>query len=270
MYYSLDMKKLLSHNLYGDDKKTAGVFRNAIVMTHVHSTDPNTSAKILATHAMHHMALGFDIYLLYTCSLDLADAIMSNNVTAKLVDQGVMQIISMAALQFPTYDDNRADVSHPFHQSYDAKKLVTYNHAALTLWGELYHLAVLDVDEYFSTHPQNTSVNSSRHNSHIIMSSRVGVVCEKCALAGQTEMAYFSQHWNASRPTAILEAFNKIASFSSDPKSVVWPDRVGQVWLHKPFSLSGSKTVSNTDHSYGHLHAHPCVNVVHFYNLNSV
>ena len=271
IYYSLDMRKLLGNNLLGRERITRGVFRNAIVMTHVESADPNTSTKILATHITHHAALGFDMYLLYTWSSDLAEAIMSNNVTVKFVDDGVLQIVSMEALQFPSYDDNRADKSFPFHQSYDPRKLVIYNHAALTLWGELFHLAVLDVDEFFSTYPGNNSVNSwfrtCYPRTHVLVSSRVDAVCERCALNGQKELAYFSQHWNASKPTAILQDFNRIASFSSDPKSVFWPDKVGQVWLHQPFSLPGSRTMTISTQEQLTGRAHQCVYVVHLYNL---
>ena len=271
LYYSLDMRKIVKNNLSGKERITKGVFRNAIVMTHVVSADPNTAAKILATHIAHHVTLGFDLYLLYTWSFDLAEAISSNSVTSKFVDEGILQMVSMDALHFPSYDDNRADKSFPFHQSYDPRKLVIYNHAALTLWGELFHLAVLDVDEYFSAYPGNKPVNSWFRTcfprTHVLVSSRVDAVCEKCALHGQKEVAYFSQRWNASQPTVILRDFNRIASFNSDPKSVFWPDKVGQVWLHQPFSLSGSKTVTTSSQEQLMGQAHRCVFVVHLYNL---
>lgn len=273
IYYSLYMREIVKNNLSGKEKKTQGVFRNAIAMTHVESADhdPNTAAKILATHITHHVTLGFDLYLLYTWSYDLTEAISSNSVTSRFVDEGILQMVSMEALQFPSYDDNRTDRTFPFHQSYDPRKLVIYNHAALTLWGELFHLAVLDVDEYFSAYPGNKPVNSWFRTcfprTHVLVASRVDAVCEKCAVHGQKELAYFSQHWNASQPTIILRDFNRIASFSSDPKSVFWPDKVSQVWLHQPFSLSGSKTetISSQEQLMGQ--AYRCVFVVHLYNL---
>ena len=271
VYYSLDMQKLLNNNLFGEEKVTHGVFRNAIAMTHVRSTNPDTSAKILATHITHHVALGFDLYLLYTWSSDLVEAIMSNEVTAKFVGDGVLQMVSMESLQFPTYDDNRSDKSFPFHQSYVPRQNVIYNHAALTLWGELFHLAVLDVDEFFSAYTGYSSVSSWFRKCyprvHVLRSSRVDAVCEKCALNGEKEMAYFSQHWNASKPVAILEDFNRIASFSSDPKSVFWPDKVGQVWVHEPFSLPNSRSVTVSAEDQLNGQAHQCVFVVHLYNL---
>ena len=147
IYYSVDMQKLLNRNFFGEEKVTQGAFRHAIAMTHVQCGHPATSAKILATHITYHVALGFHLYLLYTWSSDLISAVMSNIVTANFVGDGILQIVSMESLQNPTYDDNRSDKSFPFHQSYDSRKNVIYNHAALALWGELFHLAVLDVDE---------------------------------------------------------------------------------------------------------------------------
>lgn len=271
IYYSVDIQKLLKHNLFGEEKVTQGVFRHAIVMTHVQCGNPDTSAQILATHVTYHVALGFDLYLLYTWSSDLISAIMSNTVTAKLVADGILRMVSMESLQFPTYDDNRSDKSFPFHQSYDPIKNFVYNHAALTLWGELFHLAVLDVDEFFATYPSFQSVGSWFRTCfprvHVIRSLRVDAVCEKCALSGETEMGYFSQHWNATKPTAILQNFNRIASYSPDPKSIFWPDKVGQVWVHEPFSLSGGRSVTVSAQDQLEGRADRCVYVVHLYNL---
>lgn len=271
IYYSLDMQKLLNHNLFGEETVTRGVFRHAIVMTHVRSGHPDTAVKILATHITYHVALGFNLYLLYTWSSDLIYAVMSNNVTAKFVAEGTLQMVSMETLHFPTYDDNRSDKSFPFHQSYVPRQNVIYNHAALTLWGELFHLAVLDVDEFFAAYPNFESVGSWFRNCyprvHVIRSSRVDAVCEKCALSGETEMGYFSQHWNAKKPVAILQDFNRIASYSSDPKSIFWPDKVGQVWVHEPFSLPGSRSVTISAQDQLEGRADRCVYVVHLYNL---
>ena len=80
-------------------------------------------------------------------------------------------------------------------------------------------------------------------------------------------MGYFLQHWNATRPTAILQNFNRIASYSSDPKSVFWPDKVGQVWIHEPFSLPGSRSVTVSAQEQFEGRADWCVYVVHLYNL---
>lgn len=271
IYYSLDIGKLLNNNLFGEGRMTQGVFRNAIAMTHVQSDHAITSAKILATHIAHHVGLGFDLYLLYTWSSDLTEAVMSNKVTAKFVDDGVLHMVSMESLQLPTYDDNRSDKSFPFHQSYDPKKNVIYNHAALTLWGELFHLAVLDVDEFFSTYPSYKSVNSWFRTCfprvHAIRSTRVDAVCEKCVVNGETEMTYFSQHWNASKPMEILQSFNRVASYSSDPKSIFWPDKVGQVWMHEPVSLPGSRSTIVSAQDQLEDRADRCVYVVHLYNL---
>ena len=154
-------------------------------------------------------------------------------------------------------------------------KLIAYNHAALMLWGERFHLAVMDLDEYWSAHPPYSHVNSWFDTCHVdadvLLSERVDLVCNMDGVPtyGVTEMNYFQSHWNASCPTEVLKGFSKVASFSKDPKGIFWPDKVGQVWLHMPESLSGSK-ISTVRISNDHSRLKEgleCVFIVHLYNL---
>ena len=58
-------------------------------------------------------------------------------------------------------------------------------------------------------------------------------------------------------------------TFSKDPKSIFWPDKVSQGWLHTPHLLPGSHSVLVTiDESQRELvHSDNCVYIVHMYNL---
>ena len=98
------------------------------------------------------------------------------------------------------------------------------------------------------------------------MSTRTNVVCQTCVAQGETEISFFAQHWNASDPIAILTVFQSIASYSNDTKSVFWPDRTGQIWLHHPVVLEGSKTTSISTYNAA-VDANVCAHVVHLYNL---
>ncbi len=160
LYYTLDLHKLVLQNQFGKMVKTNGAFRNAVVISGIHALDPAIFAILLAAHMAHHMSVGFDLYLVYVRGSDVLKGILDNVVTTKYVDDGSLQVISLDSLQFPSYDDMRVKVDHPFHQSYDSTKLVAYNHASLMLWGERFRLAAIDLDEFWSSHPSHHFVNS--------------------------------------------------------------------------------------------------------------
>jgi len=275
LYYTLDLPKLALNNQYGTMIKNNGAFRNAVVISGIHSLDPVVFAIVLAAHMAHHMSLGFDLYLVYVRDLRVLKSILDNAVTTKYVDDGSLQVISLDSLQLPSYDDKRMEVDHPFHQSYDSMKLVAYNHASLMLWGERFRMAAIDLDEFWSSHPSHHMVNSWFDTCFpqvdILMSERVNVVCNQVLRQDMTELSYFRHHWNASAPTIILRHFDQIVSFSKDTKTLSWPDKVGQIWIHKPESLNGSnemyvgidQTSLEVKHPYG------CVFVVHLYNQNT-
>ena len=272
IYYSLDLQKLAKSNQYGKMVKAQGIFRNAIVICGIYDIDNDLATKLLATHMAHHVPLGFDMYFLYVRGSGLLKAILANEVTSSYVDKGFLQVVSLDSLQFPGYDDARVNTAHPFHPSYDAMKLVAYNHAALMLWGERFHLAAMDIDEFYSTGLSQARVNlwfdSCYPGSDVLSTERIDVICNR---EGQdiTELRYFQRHWNASYPTNVLKDFDKVVGHSRDPKSLFWPDKVGQVWLHMPESLQGSKTTIvsiNTTDRYN-LDSLDCVIIVHLYNL---
>ena len=271
IYYTVDLQKIATSNQYGRMAKSRGAFRNAIVISGLHELESNMIVKLLASHMSHHIPMGFDVYLLYARGSDLLKAILANDVTSSFVDNGSLQVVLLDSLQLPAYDDRRTNTAHPFHISYDAMKLIAYNHAALMLWGERFRLAVMDLDEFWSPHPSHSLVNSwfdtCYAGADVLMSERVDVVCNRTAPRySVTEMNYFQSHWNASGPTDVLKRFSKVASFSQDPKSIFWPDKVGQVWLHKPESLPGSKVTKVTINN-GRIHEPNCVFIVHLYNL---
>ncbi len=275
VYYTLDLQKLAMSNQYGQNLKVDGAFQNAVVISDIHGTDTTAAAQLLATHMAHHLALGFDQYMVYTRGPEVFEAIAGNPVTAGYMKAGLLQLITMESLQIPAYDDRRTDRTYAFHQSYDPMKLIAYNHAALTLWGERFHLAVLDPDEFWSSHGSHSRVDSWFDTCFpevdLIKSTRVEVVCNNCRLNGGTEISFLQQHWNESNPSDVLKYFNKVVTFSQDPKSIFWPDKVGQVWLHTPFlyHLPGSRVAAvSIDESQAEVvHANNCVYVVHLYNL---
>ncbi len=95
------------------------------------------------------------------------------------------------------------------------------------------------------------------------------MVCNQTLRQGMTELNYFRHHWNASAPTVILKDFDQVMSFSKDPKTLSWPDKVGQVWIHRPHNLNGSTHmyVAIDSSSYEVKYPHDCVFIVHLYNL---
>lgn len=266
IYYTVSLPDLASQNSYGPSVKDTGVFQNAVVIGDIRSDNATTAAQVLATHMAHHFALGFDLYLLYVRGADLTKAVQANSVTATYISEGKLHLVSLDALQIPMYQTGfRA------WAAYDATKLIAYNHAALTLWGERFHIAVLDIDEMWSSKDASTTVNTwfSRcfPGSDIISASRVDMVCNNCLEHGMTELEYFQQHWNASDPTELLQLFSKVVGFSSDPKSIFDPDKVGQVWLHYPFGLSHSQSALVVVSDEAFDLAQDCVFVVHLRNL---
>ena len=156
---------------------------------------------------------------------------------------------------------------------YDAYKIIAYNHAALMLWGDRFHLAVMDIDEMWSSKDASATVNQwfdkCFPSSDIISATRVEMVCNTCASQGISELDYFQQHWSASDSTQVLQAFSKVISFHPDPKSVFDVDKVGQVWLHFPFAADGSQASTVVVSDKGFDLTEDCVFVVHLPNLFS-
>ena len=266
MYYKLSLPDLASQSAFGPTMLLdPNVFRNAVVIGDMHGTDVTTAAQILATHMAHHFALGFDMYLIYVRGSELSTAISANSVTEGYVTDGKLRIISLDELQIPMYDSGFT------WAAYDPTKLIAYNHAALMLWGERFHLTVIDIDEMWSSKDASSTVNSWFDScfpgSYIISASRVDMVCNDCLEQGLSELDYFKQNWRASDPTEVLQSFSKVVDFNSDPKSVFYPDKVGQVWLHHPFRSLGSEAalVVVSDESFDLTQ--DCVFVVHLRNL---
>lgn len=271
LYYMISLQDLAATNPYGPMLKDSGAFQNAVVIGDVHGADATTDAQVLATHMAHHFALGFDLYLLYVRGSHLIKAVQANPVTASYAAEGKLHIVSLDALQIPQYDGGNREWA-----AYDPTKLIAYNHAALMLWGERFHLSALDIDEMWSTRDEGTTVNTwfdeCFPGSDIISAGRMEVVCSECLKHSESELQHFQRYWDASAPTQILQSFNKVVGSSSDPKSIFNPDEVGQVWLHTPAGLSGSQTafeaVSDAALDDATLEINQdCVFVVHLRNL---
>ena len=273
IYHTLDLQKLAMNSLHGQNMKLDGPFQHAVVISDIHGIDTTAAAQLLAAHMAHHLALGFDQYLVYTRGPEIFEALVANAVTASYIQAGLLQLVTMESLQVPSYDDRRVDRTYPFHQSYDPMKMIAYNHAALMMWGDRFRLAILDPDEFWSSHASHSQVGSWFDTcfpyADLIMSTRVEVVCNDCPLNGGTELSYLQQHWNESDPTDVLKHFSKVVTFSQDPKSIFWPDKVGQVWLHRPHLLPGSHSVLVTIDETQREVVYPdqCIYMVHMYNL---
>ena len=263
IYYTVDLAVVAERNPRGSAIIQSGAFTNAVVIGDMRSDNPMTASQVLATHMAHHFSLGFDLYMLYVRGSDLTNALESCPITAKYIEQGKLQIVSLDALQIPLYDDA--------HSAYDPIKLVAYNHAALTLWGERARLAVLDSDELWSAKDPASTVNTWFDTCfpgvNVLSVGRVEVVCDDCIKGGLSELEYFEQHWDPAEPTEVLRNFTKVISFHKDPKSIFDVDMVGQVWLHVPFPLAESKPVSVQVSEEGFDSLQDCAFVVHFPNL---
>ena len=263
IYYDVHLPSMAESNPYGPSLITSGAFTNAVVIGDLRTSNVTTGAQVLATHMAHHFALGFDLYMLYVRGHDLRHAVEANPITADYIIQGRLQIMSLDALQIPLYDDAIF--------AYDPLKLVAYNHAALTLWGERFRLAVLDSDEMWSAKDASSTVDtwfdSCFPGFDVVSVSRVEVVCKDCIAEGVSEIDYFRQHWDAAEPTEVMQNFTKVISFHKDPKSIFVPDKVGQVWMHLPFSLADSKSVTVQVSEEGFDSLQDCIFVVHFPNL---
>lgn len=266
IFYTISLAKLVDQNLYGPMLKETGPFSNAIVIGDIHGGHPTTAAKVLATHMAHHFALGFDMYLLYVRGSDLSNAVQQNPVTSGYIGEGKLQIVSLDALQIPQYD-----VGFREWAAYDPTKLIAYNHAALMLWGEHFHLSVLDIDELWSSKDETTTVNTWFDRCFpgfdIISAGRLDMICKDCLQHSESEMHHFEKHWDASDPVEVLQSFSQVAGDSSDPKSIFNPDKVGQVWLHHPSGLPGSQTALVAVNEDEYELKEDCVFVVHLRNL---
>jgi len=273
IFHALDLHKLAINGLHGQYMKLDGSFQHGVVISDIHGIETTAAAQLLASHMAHHLALGFDQYVVYTRGPEIFEALVANSVTANYIQAGVLQLVTMESLQIPSYDDTRTDKTYPFHQSYDPMKLIAYNHASLMFWGDRFRLAVLDPDEFWSSHESHSQVGTWFDTcfpyADLIMSTRAEVVCNGCPLNGGTELSYLQEHWDESNPTAVLKHWSKVVTFSQDPKSIFWPDKVSQVWLHRPNLLPGSHSVLVTiDETQREVvHADNCVYVVHMYNL---
>ena len=262
-YYTVDLSAVAEDNPKGPTTAASGPFTNAVVIGDVRTKNATTGAQVLATHMAHHFSLGFDLYMLYVRGSELTLAVQANSVTAKYVEQGKLKIVSLDALQLPLYDNAQL--------SYDPTKLVAYNHAALSLWGERARLAVLDIDEMWSAKEAGSTIDTwfdtCFAGCDVLSVGRVEVVCDGCIKDGLSELGYFEQHWDAAEPTGILRNFTKVVNFHKDPKSIFDADKVGQVWLHMPFPLADSQSlnVQVSEQSFDSLQ--DCVFVVHFLNL---
>lgn len=266
IFYTVSLPKLADRNLYGPVLRDSGPFQNAVVIGDIHGGSPTTAAKVLATHMAHHFALGFDMYLLYVRGSHLSDAVQANSVTSGYIGDGRLHIISLDALQIPQYD-----VGFREWAAYDPTKLIAYNHAALLLWGEHFRLSVLDIDELWSSKDEITTVNTwfdrCFQGFDIISAGRLDMICSDCLKRSESEMHHFEKYWDASDPLEVLQSFSQVAGDSSDPKSIFNPDKVGQVWLHQPSGLPGSKSalVAVSEDKYDLKQ--DCVFVVHLRNL---
>ena len=265
MYYTVDLAVLAEGNPKGSAITHSGAFTNAVVIGDLRTNNTATASQVLATHMTHHFSLGFDLYMLYVRGSDLSCALEANPVTAKHIEQGKLQIVSLDALQIPLYDNAKS--------AYDPIKLVAYNHAALTLWGERARLAVLDSDEMWSAKSSASTIDKwfetcfPGAESDVLSVSRVEVVCNDCIKDGLSEIECFEQHWDAAEPTEVLRNFTKVVTFHKDPKSIFDVDMVGQVWLHVPFPLAESKPVNVQVSEEGFDSLLDCAFVVHFPNL---
>ena len=263
IYYSVDLAAVAEQNPNGPAIVQSGAFTNAVVIGDMRTSNATIGSQVLATHMAHHFSLGFDLYMLYVRGSDLTTAVEANPITAKYIKQGKLYILSLDELQMPLYDDARS--------AYDPTKLVAYNHAALSLWGERARLAVLDSDEMWSAKEAGSTIDkwfdTCFPGCDVLSVGRVEVVCDDCIRDGLSELEYFEQHWDAAEPTEVLRNFTKVISFHIDPKSIFDADMVGQVWLHVPFPLAESKSVivQVSEERFDSLQ--DCAFVVHFPNL---
>ena len=273
IFHTLDLYQLAINSRHGQYMKLDGPFKHVVVISDIHGIGSTAAARLLASHMAHHLALGFDQYVVYTRGPEIFAALLANSVTASYIQAGLLQLVTMESLQVPSYDDTRTDRMFPFHQSYDPMKLIAYNHASLMFWGDRVRLAVLDPDEFWSSHESHRQVgtwfDTCFSGADLIMSTRADVVCTDCQLNGGTELSYLQQHWDKSNPADVVKHWSKVVTFSQDPKSVFWPDKVSQVWLHRPNLLPGSQSVLVTidETRQDVVHADDCVYVVHMYNL---
>ncbi|KAL3158096.1 hypothetical protein ABBQ32_011700 [Trebouxia sp. C0010 RCD-2024] len=263
IYYIVDLSAVADDNPHGPASAASGAFTNAVVIGDMRTKNATTGAQVLATHMAHHFSLGFDLYMLYVRGSDLGRAVEANPITAKYVEQGKLKIVSLDALRVPLYDKAQS--------AYDPIKLIAYNHAALSLWGDRARLAVLDSDEMWSAKEAASTIDTWFETCFpgcdVLSVGRVEVVCDDCIKNGMSELEYFGQHWDAAEPTEILRNFTKVISFHKDPKSIFDADKVGQVWLHVPFPLAESKVVNVQVNEARFDSLQDCVFVVHFPNL---
>lgn len=265
VYYTISLAALaVRNNLWthlpqpGSDR-----FSNAIVIGDIHC-DVTIAAELLATHMTYHLALGFDYYLMYVRA-NLLEALYGNSMTADYILRGQLLPISLDALQFPSYEEGWAADA-----AYDPTKLVAYNHAALLLWQEKFHLAVLDIDELWGPRTPLSSVDqwfdTCYPETDLLSVTRLEVICGGCSSSGVSELEHFHQAWIASRPLEVLSNFSHVTNFHPDPKSIFHPDKVGQVWLHKPAAQPRTAVTEVLITSEAEL-TESCLVVVHLVNL---
>lgn len=179
LHYMVDLQQVANSNLYGPHFNYEGPCHNAVVIGDMHMNDADTAAQILAVHMTHHMALGFDVYLLYAQDLKLVEAVLANAVTASFVSSGLLQIVSSEFL----LKETKSQLGQSYSHSSDQGGLAAYHHATLMLWGERFHLAVLDVDEYLSSHASTHSWSDTCFpKTDVIMSEHVCARVGLCKL----------------------------------------------------------------------------------------
>jgi len=136
IFHTIDLHKLANNGLHGQYMKLDGPFQHGVVISDIHGIETTAAAQLLASHMAHHLALGFDQYVVYTRGPEIFEALVANPVTANYIQAGLLQLVTMESLQVPSYDDRRTDKTYAFHQSYDPMKLIAYNHASLMFWGD--------------------------------------------------------------------------------------------------------------------------------------
>ena len=174
----------------------------------------------------------------------------------------------MSWLQIPEYSNE--DLAHRPLQ------LIAYNDAALMLWSERYHLAAIDWDEFYSAQPKFQTVdswfNECMPGADVIGSYKITNVCEECVFTQTRELDFFDNNWDPQHPTDILESFSQTRSPNPEVKSIMWPDKVGQVWVLAPSGREGAQfnttNIQQAPDPNGDAFT-DCILIVHLYNLFS-
>lgn len=250
----------LQPNLYVDDWPRFHFFKNLetevpaarvrprdevyFVMSSFYNSPPNGSyalaAQLLVHHVRHHLKMGLAGDIIYV-QHHYASQLLKNSEVAEYVRKGQLEIIvwdSLAQVTGLHYSDQH----------------LQYSHSMLEHWGENVHLIIADVDEFLvASEPKNiSSILECVNWTDQARFHRWDAVCTSELCQGESELpAWVSA---VDNPLQYYTRINPKGKSWDNPKVMVSPERVHNMFVHEGFVEPGGSEVRVPDQCAFMLH----------------